>query len=200
MRWIVHAVILILTGCATIDQINMLDTAPQSEYQLRHPEWAGTSTLIGNNAISKSTQTISNSKVNSLADYLSQQNIRFDVYSGSHIMIKLQDDINFVTGSARVSESYTGWLNRLAMVLSNYNNIEIIVDGHTDNTGETQNNERLSERRAATVKSILMKESINSAKLYTRGYGEYMPACSNQSAQGRACNRRVELTLIIPNN
>ncbi|WP_413283253.1 OmpA family protein [Vibrio sp. MA40-2] len=200
MRLIVNAIILLLTGCATIDQINRLDTAPQSEYQLKHPEWAGTSTATGADAMSGSIQPTSMNKMNLLAGYLSQQNIGFNVYSGSHTMLELNENINFSTGSAHLSGTAISWLDKLAAVLVDYKSIEVIVNGHTDNTGETKNNERLSERRAAEVKSVLLRQSINSGNIYIRGYGEYMPACSNQTVQGRACNRRVQVTLILPNN
>ncbi|MGT0150424.1 OmpA family protein [Vibrio metschnikovii] len=91
---------------------------------------------------------------------------------------------------------YNGSPN-LGRYLANTPQIDIVIEGHTDNTGTERFNDGLSMRRADMVKNILLEQQVSLAAIYTRGYGEHYLACTNQTPQGRACNRRVELLMIM---
>ena len=84
--------------------------------------------------------------------------------------------------------------------LSRQQGIDVVIDGHTDSTGKPTFNDSLSVKRADTVKTTLIKNRVAKDAIYTRGYGEYIPACTNRTTEGRACNRRVELLFIVSNN
>ncbi len=192
MRLILSMSIIVLIGCGSVDDYVMLDTAPTSDSQLRYPQWAGnvyTAPMAFDHKESDEMEL--------LTEFMDQHGIRYQTVSGEHIMVKLESAVSFFHGSSVVSSGQQIWLNKLGTYLSNYSNIDIVLDGHTDNTGEEIANQVLSQKRALRVKSELLKSSLLSGQIFTRGYGDYMPACGNNTKSGRACNRRVELTLII---
>jgi OOP family OmpA-OmpF porin len=67
------------------------------------------------------------------------------------------------------------------------------VHGHTDSTGSEAHNQRLSEARANAVRDYFIKQGIAPERVRAKGFGETMPVASNDTAEGRAMNRRVEL-------
>ena len=70
------------------------------------------------------------------------------------------------------------------------------VAGHTDSTGAEEYNQGLSERRANSVKDYLVSKGVQAQRLQAKGYGESMPVASNDTKEGRAENRRVELIVL----
>lgn len=72
----------------------------------------------------------------------------------------------------------------------------IIAVGHTDSIGSDAYNQKLSERRAASVKAYLVSKGIDPNRIYTEGKGKKAPIASNKTAQGRAQNRRVEIEIV----
>jgi len=72
----------------------------------------------------------------------------------------------------------------------------IIAVGHTDSIGNADYNQRLSVRRAESVKSYLVSQGIEANRVYTEGKGEKQPVASNQTRDGRAKNRRVEIEVV----
>jgi outer membrane protein OmpA-like peptidoglycan-associated protein len=81
----------------------------------------------------------------------------------------------------------------MANVFEQYPNTTIAVEGFTDSTGSAAYNERLSERRAASVASYIESLGVRSARVDTIGYGESRPRATNSTASGRQLNRRVEI-------
>jgi outer membrane protein OmpA-like peptidoglycan-associated protein len=88
-------------------------------------------------------------------------------------------------------------LDEAAKILKENSSVNVQVQGYTDSVGTDAYNLRLSERRAASVKNFLVKEGVASTRLTTKGFGESDPVASNETAEGRAQNRRVEL---VPTN
>jgi outer membrane protein OmpA-like peptidoglycan-associated protein len=73
------------------------------------------------------------------------------------------------------------------------------IDGHTDNVGSEQYNARLSLRRAISVGAhIVNHEGIDPARIFVKGFGQEQPIADNDSAEGRAANRRVEILVLVP--
>ncbi len=72
---------------------------------------------------------------------------------------------------------------------------QVIVEGYTDSTGSANYNQRLSERRADSVRMALLSRGISPERVATRGYGKEYPVASNGTSSGRAMNRRVEVTI-----
>ncbi len=84
-------------------------------------------------------------------------------------------------------------LDEVASILEKNPEMEVEVQGHTDNTGSAKYNQWLSEKRAQKVKDYLVSKGIDSSRLEAKGYGLTQPVASNATGEGRAQNRRVEL-------
>ncbi len=74
-------------------------------------------------------------------------------------------------------------------------NSSFYIDGYTDNVGSAARNKALSKARAQAVANALIKEGVNKSRLVVRGLGKDNPICTNKTADGRQCNRRVEVTI-----
>jgi OOP family OmpA-OmpF porin len=102
------------------------------------------------------------------------------------------DGIVFKTGSAVIDNVSAPVLARAAVAISKAPDARIEVAGFTDNVGGYAYNQKLSERRAASVKHYLVKSGVPARQLTTRGYGEEEPVVDNASAASRSDNRRIE--------
>lgn len=103
--------------------------------------------------------------------------------------------ITFASMSTEIRNENRPVLNQLASWLRAHPESDITVIGHTDNNGDSDFNQRLSEQRAASIVSYLVSQGIDPSRLSALGYGDRRPVASNDSAQGRRDNRRVEVRL-----
>ena len=78
--------------------------------------------------------------------------------------------------------------------LSNQPDLSIVIQGHTDAIGPEDYNQKLSEQRAQAVYEYFISKGVSSERMQTVGYGESRPVADNSSAQGRALNRRTEIS------
>ena len=106
------------------------------------------------------------------------------------------DNLQFETGSATLSRSSDTQLAQLAAVLKAYPKVTMSVRGHTDATGDPAANKKLSADRAAAVKQALVERGVPAAQIESEGHGSERPIASNDSEDGRARNRRVELVVV----
>jgi OmpA-OmpF porin, OOP family len=102
-------------------------------------------------------------------------------------------DVLFDTSQATLKPGAFGTLDRLATALREKSGRKVVIEGHTDNVGSDENNQGLSERRAQSVQSALMQRDVARSQVTALGKGENFPIASNDSADGRRSNRRVEL-------
>ena len=86
-------------------------------------------------------------------------------------------------------------MNELSDVIKKYDETDILIEGHTDNTGAEDYNQDLSEKRADAVKRFLIAQGVDPTRLTAVGYGEEQPLEDNDSESGRAANRRVEVAI-----
>ena len=86
-------------------------------------------------------------------------------------------------------------LTSIARVLEEYRNTQISIYGHTDESGEEDYNQKLSERRALSVARYLIDGGVAAERIVIIGYGETRPSTSSETVVGRARNRRIELLL-----
>ena len=107
-------------------------------------------------------------------------------------------DVLFATGTAELQSGATSNLDQLVTFLGNYPTRTVMIEGHTDNVGSVSSNQLLSERRADSVRSHLVRRGIDAGRLTTSGAGESTPVSSNDSAAGRQQNRRVEVIISNP--
>lgn len=103
------------------------------------------------------------------------------------------EGVNFETGRAVLTAESQSILDRVAESLVASPEVNIEVQGHTDNTGSLAGNNRISQQRADAVRQYLISKGVAANRLTARGYGPSQPAASNTTAAGRAQNRRVEL-------
>ncbi|MDV2856641.1 OmpA family lipoprotein [Oceanimonas smirnovii] len=115
--------------------------------------------------------------------------------NGDQIILNMPSNVTFAVDSAELSPSFYNTLSGVAMVLKEYDKTWVNVVGHTDNTGSASYNQSLSERRAATVGQFLISQGAAANRFNIRGAGLNQPIASNATEQGRAQNRRVEITL-----
>ncbi len=102
----------------------------------------------------------------------------------------------FDTGRWDLREESFPALNLLAKNMKENPKMVIEIGGHTDDVGGYKSNQRLSEKRARSVKKYLIKKGISGERLFYKGYGEMRPVATNKTPQGRQLNRRIEVTVL----
>jgi outer membrane protein OmpA-like peptidoglycan-associated protein len=114
---------------------------------------------------------------------------------GEGIKITFSSGIMFDVDRAALKDQYMGELNNLSTILNKYEDTNILLEGHTDSTGSEEYNLDLSKKRAQSVANYLATQKVNPTRFTTMGYGESQPIASNETAEGRAQNRRVEVAI-----
>jgi outer membrane protein OmpA-like peptidoglycan-associated protein len=115
---------------------------------------------------------------------------------GEGILITFDSGILFDIASASLKPETRNNLDKLSETMIKYDDTEIRVLGHTDNTGTEKYNEELSKKRASSVNSYLVTKGVASSRLTNIGYGELDPIATNETAEGRELNRRVEIVIV----
>lgn len=111
--------------------------------------------------------------------------------------LELTDAIHFITASAKIHIDSYGLLDEVASALKEHPEITLLqIEGHTDNVGPPKKNLNLSAARAKSVLQYLVNKGIAKERLSSRGFGQTKPLASNQTAEGRAQNRRVEFQIL----
>lgn len=104
---------------------------------------------------------------------------------------------NFDTDSAKLKPSADAKLQQVVDFATKYPEANMEVSGHTDNRGKDAYNQKLSEKRAASVKAYLVKKGVASGRISAKGYGKTKPVADNKTKEGRAANRRAEIRYTI---
>ena len=115
---------------------------------------------------------------------------------GENIILNMPGNVTFATNSADVQAGFYPVLDSVGLVLNEYDKTLVEVAGHTDSTGSDSYNLELSQRRAASVSAYLNARGIVSDRLLSIGYGKARPIATNDTAEGRQLNRRVEITVL----
>jgi len=115
---------------------------------------------------------------------------------GDNINLVMPGNITFPSAGSDLKADFYEVLDSVALVLSEFDKTIIAVAGYTDSVGSEAYNQSLSENRASSVARYLKTKGINAARFETIGFGEKGPVADNSTAEGRALNRRVELTLL----
>ena len=106
--------------------------------------------------------------------------------------------VYFDTAKHNINDKSRQTLDKLAAILKEYPDTNVIVAGHTDNVGKDEYNLGLSQRRAQAVTNYFKSKGLAGSRFTTKWYGERNPVASNETADGRAKNRRVNV-VIVPN-
>jgi K(+)-stimulated pyrophosphate-energized sodium pump len=105
------------------------------------------------------------------------------------------DHLNFESASTQLTPDSAGTVNQVAQVLRAYPNAQVQLVGNTDNTGTRESNQKLSEDRADAVKTMLVNQGVRPDRISTQGLGQDHPVAPNDTEEGRARNRRIELNV-----
>ena len=102
-------------------------------------------------------------------------------------------DVLFDTDKAQIKSGGMRGVQKLADILKQYPQHNVLIEGFTDSTGSNSHNQGLSDRRANAVRTALLDTGISADRIASRGYGPTFPVASNDTAAGRQLNRRVEI-------
>ena len=197
------AAVLLATGCANMD-----DT------QRRTATGAGVGALAG--AVigsatggSAGTGAVVGAGVGALGTYIWSQNmerqkremeqatqgtgIAVTQTQDNQLKLDIPSDISFAVGRSDIQSNFAPVLDRFAEGLRNNPNTDVRIIGHTDNTGSDAVNNPLSLDRAASTRNYLTGRGIDGRRISIEGMGERQPIATNETADGRSRNRRVEI-------
>lgn len=118
------------------------------------------------------------------------------VDGGQAILVNLPNGVTFDTDSTVIKPAFRNTLDTVAISLNKYPDSLIDVYGHTDSTGTDGYNQTLSENRARMVADYLSSRGVNQARIRSTGFGKSQPVASNDTLEGRAANRRVEIKIV----
>lgn len=118
---------------------------------------------------------------------------------GEGILITFDSGLLFGFDSFELQGETKTNLTELAKTLNKYDDTNILIEGHTDSTGDDKYNQKLSDKRADEVKQFLTQQSVQSSRITTKGYGESQPLASNDTEAGKRSNRRVEVAIYANN-
>lgn len=147
----------------------------------------GTAGALIGNKMDKQAREISDeipgAEVNRVGEGIS---VTFDENSG----------IYFATDKSNINTQSQNSLDKLVKIFKDYPNTNILLEGHTDNTGRAEYNMSLSEKRANSVYDYLASQGIERNRFNVKWYGEEQPKNDNSTAEGRSKNRRVEIGIM----
>ena len=115
---------------------------------------------------------------------------------GDNIILNMPGNITFAVDSADINGDFFPVLDSVTLVVNEYDKTLIEIMGHTDSTGSESYNQGLSERRAKSVANYFQSRDVELLRLGSYGYGENYPVANNDTKEGRALNRRVEIALV----
>ena len=115
--------------------------------------------------------------------------------SGDQIILNMPNNVTFDSNASQLKPAGANTLSGVAMVLKEYEDTRVHIIGHTDSSGSRELNMRLSEQRAESVGTALITMGVDGSRLNMSGVGPDQPVASNSTAEGKAQNRRVTLTL-----
>ena len=198
----VAAVVILATGCAEM-----------SDTQRRTATGAGVGALAGAVLSSATggragTGAVVGAGVGALGTYIWSQNmerqkremeqatqgtgIAVTQTQDNQLKLDIPSDISFAVGRSDIQSNFAPVLDRFAEGLRNNPNTDVRIIGHTDNTGSDAVNNPLSLDRAASTRNCLTGRGIDGRRISIEGMGERQPIATNDTAQGRSRNRRVE--------
>ena len=119
------------------------------------------------------------------------------LYDGEHLVIRLHG-LTFPPGKAIIQPEYFSILTKVQNALAEYNDKQVLIEGHTDSRGAPSVNMRLSEERANAVREYLLANmDIKRSQLTAVGYGDRKPITSNNTEEGRRANRRIDVVISL---
>ena len=122
-----------------------------------------------------------------------EDNVSLNKTDSGSLVLRAGGDGTFAMASSRLNPKFAEFLDELAKTLQAHPKVSVLITGHTDNVGNAKNNETLSAARAKAVMAQLVKLGVAPERVAAMGKGMSEPIASNDSAQGRTVNRRVDI-------
>ncbi len=207
-KFLIFGLILLISGCTTTDPYTGEQTVSKTTVGagigaaggalIGAIAGKGTGALIGAGvgaAVGGIAGNMMDQQASALRQQLQSTGVQVIQDRNGDIHLIMPGDITFAFNRADIRPNFYGTLNSVAIVLRKFKQTVVHIDGFTDNIGEPMYNQQLSERRADSVAQYLMSQQLNPNRFAMRGFGERNPIASNQTASGRAQNRRVEITI-----
>ena len=129
------------------------------------------------------------------AQLLNQLNSILQTQDSARGLIVQMSDVLFDTGSATLKSGAREKLAKISGILLAHTGLLLQIEGHTDSVGGDEFNQQLSERRADSVRDFLAEQGVPASSITAKGFGKSQPVASNDTADGRQRNRRVELVV-----
>lgn len=123
--------------------------------------------------------------------------IRVERLPNDQLLVGMTGATSFETDSDVIKPGFYSTLDKISAIVKRYGKTQLVINGHTDSRGAAAYNQQLSEQRAAAVQNYLLADGVLPARLSARGFGENEPIATNETAEGRRLNRRVDI-IIIP--
>ena len=136
-----------------------------------------------------------NSTENKLIQFLSNPNVSVDTVDKTKGWISF-DRLYFKSSSSELTNESKNQLNNISLILKAFPNAAIKLGGYTDNSGTAEGNLSLSGQRAQVARDAIIAKGIDAQRLEAEGYGQEHPIASNETAEGKAQNRRIDLRVI----
>ena len=203
---IVTAMCLSLSACETMkdtmDSINIFDDDKAESTTAENNEPQAPADPRKSAVVSAGVEPVES---NSISYYMDQQEAMFReqldgtgvtvTRAGESIVLSMPGSATFASGSSSVESKFYPVLDSVVVVLDEFNRTYIDIIGHTDSKGSKEYNQRLSEKRAKSVARYLESNAVKRERVKADGMGEDDPIATNDTREGRAMNRRVEIKL-----
>jgi len=131
-----------------------------------------------------------------LRQQLTGTGVQVQTLENGYIVLIMPENVTFAFNSYVFQPKFNQVLDSVALVLKKYDKTRVMVSGYTDNVGKAAYNMELSQKRAKAVADYLQLRGVSAARMVVSGMGMSNPIASNETNEGRAQNRRVEITLI----
>jgi len=206
-------VIVVLSACTTLDPYTREEKTAKAQRQAIIGAAAGAvaGLITGDSSMERKKRALVGAGLGALAgagvgNYMDRQEAKLRTELertgvsvtriGDNITLNMPGNITFATNSAGLNAEFFEVLDSVALVVNEFEQTVIEVAGHTDSTGSDAYNQTLSEQRAGAVAAYLNTRQVRGDRIITVGMGEARPIATNDTAEGRQANRRVELTLV----
>lgn len=192
---VVVAVAIVITGCASMNnQQKGTAIGAGSGAAIAALAGGGVWAVLAGAAIGGTAGNLIGKKMDKQAKELKQAVPTAEVKRVSEgINMTFDSSLMFAINSSALNESYMDDLTAAATVFNKYEDTNLLIEGHTDNTGTDAINNPLSERRAMAVSSYLQSQGVAGSRMEVKSYGSSQPKYPNDTKENQAKNRRVEI-------
>ena len=195
---LVVAAFMMLTGCATLNKqqkgstIGLAGGAAMGALVSKGSVWG----ILAGAAVGGTAGNLIGKKMDQQAKELQQSVPNATVERvGEGISMTFESGLLYKVNSSEISEAYMDNLNKIVEVFVKYPETNILIEGHTDDSGSDQLNMALSEKRTKAVGAYMVSKGVAPGRITQKWYGESQPKYPNDTEANRQKNRRVELAI-----